>query len=81
VVFIDVNADTMVTNIDKQAYSIIKSSGVRVMPILSNANYKSSKGEFDGNTLHRILHNEKKRQNSLIALQKTLQTIILLGLT
>ena len=67
--FIDVNADTMVTNIDKQAYSIIKSSGVRVMPILSNANYKSSKGEFDGNTLHRILHDEKKKQkliNSIV---------------
>lgn len=67
--FIDLNDDKMVTNIYKQAYSIIQSSGVRVMPILSNANYKSSKREFDGSTLHRILYDEKKRQqliNSIV---------------
>jgi spore germination protein YaaH len=60
--FIDVDADTMVANIDKQAYSIIKASGVKIMPILSNANFKSLKREFDGNALHRILHSDVKKK-------------------
>lgn len=54
--FIDPTADTLFTNIDKQAYDLIKAAGVKVMPMLSNS-YHST---FNGAALHRILNNPKK---------------------
>src|SRR5258708_18337924 len=38
-IFIDPTADTVFTNIDARAWTIMKNSGVKIMPILSN-NYK-----------------------------------------
>ena len=35
--FIDPKADTLFTNIDKQAFDIINKSGIEVMPMLSNS--------------------------------------------
>lgn len=56
--FIDPNADTLFTGIekDKRAFDLIKASGVQVMPMLSNS-YNS---KFNGAALHRIFNDPKK---------------------
>jgi poly-beta-1,6 N-acetyl-D-glucosamine synthase len=54
--FIDPKADTLFTNIDKRAYDLIKASGVKVMPMLSN----SFNSTFNGDALHRILNSPQK---------------------
>ena len=59
--FIDPKADTLFTNIDKRAYELIKASGVKVMPMLSN----SFNATFNGDALHRIL-NSPQKTNRLI---------------
>jgi cellulose synthase/poly-beta-1,6-N-acetylglucosamine synthase-like glycosyltransferase/spore germination protein YaaH/peptidoglycan/xylan/chitin deacetylase (PgdA/CDA1 family) len=58
--FIDPKADTLITNIDNRALEIIKKSGVKVMPMLSNAILNT--GKFNGKALHRIFTNPKKKQ-------------------
>ena len=60
--FIDPTTDTIYTNIDQRAFDIIKASGVKVMPMLSNY-YKN---QFNGESLHRIL-NSKEKQDRLIS--------------
>ena len=59
--FIDPKADTLVTNIDSRALKIMKSSGVAIVPLLSN-NYN---GKFRGDLLHNIL-NSPALKNKLI---------------
>lgn len=59
--FIDGKADTLITNIDKKAYDIIKAAKVKVMPLLSN----NFNGKFSGDALHRIFTN-KAKQDKLI---------------
>ena len=54
--FVDPNADTLLVNIDKRAFDIIKESGVKVMPMLSN----SYNAQFNGAALHRILNSPAK---------------------
>ena len=66
--FIDPNADTLTTNIDKRALNIMKSSGVAIVPMLSN-NYK---GEFRGDILHKILTNPLKKTRLINDIEKVL---------
>jgi cellulose synthase/poly-beta-1,6-N-acetylglucosamine synthase-like glycosyltransferase/spore germination protein YaaH/peptidoglycan/xylan/chitin deacetylase (PgdA/CDA1 family) len=56
--FIDPKADTLFTAMDKdkRAFDLIKTSGVKVMPMLSN----SYNAQFNGAALHRILNSPKK---------------------
>lgn len=56
--FIDHNADTLFTKIDQQALDLIKASGVKVMPMLSN----SFNAQFNGAALHRVLNNPAKTE-------------------
>jgi cellulose synthase/poly-beta-1,6-N-acetylglucosamine synthase-like glycosyltransferase/spore germination protein YaaH/peptidoglycan/xylan/chitin deacetylase (PgdA/CDA1 family) len=56
--FVDPKADTLLVNIDKRAFDIIKESGVKVMPMLSN----SYNAQFNGAALHRILNSPAKSQ-------------------
>lgn len=67
--FLDPVGDTLYTTIDKRAFTLMKTAGVEIMPILSN-NYKQV---FRGETVHRILTNPLKKQrliNDLIRLLK-----------
>jgi cellulose synthase/poly-beta-1,6-N-acetylglucosamine synthase-like glycosyltransferase/spore germination protein YaaH/peptidoglycan/xylan/chitin deacetylase (PgdA/CDA1 family) len=61
--FIDPNADTLFSAMEKdtRAYDLIKASGVKVMPMLSNS-YNS---KFNGAALHRIF-NDPQKTNRLI---------------
>ena len=56
--FIDPKADTLIANIDKKGFDVIKAAKVKVMPLLSN-NYNNN---FTGDALHRILNSPLKRQ-------------------
>lgn len=56
--FVDPKADTLFSKMEKdtRAYDLVKASGVRVMPMLSN----SDNGKFNGAALHRIMNNPAK---------------------
>ena len=51
-IFIDPTADTIYTDIDSRAWGVMKKSGVKILPILSN-NYKEL---FRGDAVHRIIN-------------------------
>jgi len=55
--FINPNADTLYTEIDKKAHDIMSRAGIKVLPLLTN-NYD---GIFRGEAVHRIINNPKKR--------------------
>ncbi|BAV09933.1 Glycosyltransferase, catalytic subunit of cellulose synthase and poly-beta-1,6-N-acetylglucosamine synthase [Filimonas lacunae] len=55
--FLDANTDTLTVNIDVRAFSLIKKSGVKVMPMLTNF----CVDKFRGDVIHRILHDPAKK--------------------
>ena len=57
-IFIDPTADTVTTNIDPRAWAVMKKSGVKILPILSN-NYKEV---FRGDAVHRVINDPVKKQ-------------------
>src|SRR5579872_4602512 len=57
-IFIDPTADTVTTDIDPRAWAVMKKSGVKILPILSN-NYKEV---FRGDAVHRIINDPAKKQ-------------------
>lgn len=57
-IFIDPTADTLYTDIDNRAWTVMKNSGVKIMPILSN-NYKEV---FRGDAVHRIINDSVKKE-------------------
>jgi cellulose synthase/poly-beta-1,6-N-acetylglucosamine synthase-like glycosyltransferase/spore germination protein YaaH/peptidoglycan/xylan/chitin deacetylase (PgdA/CDA1 family) len=57
-IFIDPTADTVYTDIDPRAWEVMKRSGVKILPILSN-NYKEV---FRGDAVHRIINDPIKKQ-------------------
>ncbi len=66
--FIDPKADTLVTNIDSRALKIMKSSGVAIVPLLSN-NYN---GKFRGDLLHNILNSTALKNKLINDIEKVL---------
>ncbi len=59
--FLDPVGDSVYTNIDKRGFDVIKASGVKVMPMLTN----NVKGKFRGDIVHRII-NDSTKKNKLI---------------
>ena len=57
-IFIDPNADTVFTDIDPRAWGVMKRSGVKILPILSN-NFKEV---FRGDAVRRIIADPVKKQ-------------------
>ncbi len=67
--FINPNADTLFTDIDKKALAVMKASGIKIMPLLTN-NYQEN---FRGDVVKRILNDTAKKQrliNDIIKLLK-----------
>lgn len=65
--FLDAKADTLKTNIDKRGFDIIKASGVKVIPMLTN----NINEKWRGDVVHRIINDPAKRErliNDLIKL-------------
>jgi cellulose synthase/poly-beta-1,6-N-acetylglucosamine synthase-like glycosyltransferase/spore germination protein YaaH/peptidoglycan/xylan/chitin deacetylase (PgdA/CDA1 family) len=65
--FLDPNgADTVVTQIDNDAYNLMKSQpGVKVLPMLSNVDIAKHNGDFDGKILSAVLLDPVKRERLL----------------
>lgn len=68
-IFIDPTADTVFTNIDSRAWTVMKNSGVKIMPILSN-NYKEV---FRGDAVHRIINDPAKKERLINDVIKILE--------
>src|ERR1700743_3657530 len=68
-IFIDPTADTVTTNIDPRAWGVMKKSGVKILPILSN-NYKEV---FRGDAVHRIINDPAKKQRLIDDVIKILE--------
>ncbi len=74
--FIDPKADTLIVNIDKQAFDIIKSARVKMMPILSN----SYNTVLTGDALMRIINNPAKKERLIGDLLKQLNRFKFIGI-
>jgi len=68
-IFIDPTGDSVFTTIDDRAWKVMKNSGVKIMPILSN-NYKEV---FRGDGVHRIINDPKKKQRLIDDVIKILE--------
>lgn len=60
--FIDPKADTMMVQIDENALRVMQQARVKVIPLINNINDNIGVGAFDGDMVHRILHNPSKRE-------------------
>lgn len=68
-IFIDPNADTVFTDIDPRAWNVMKKSGVKILPILSN-NFKEV---FRGDAVHRIINDPAKKERLINDVTRILQ--------
>jgi cellulose synthase/poly-beta-1,6-N-acetylglucosamine synthase-like glycosyltransferase/spore germination protein YaaH/peptidoglycan/xylan/chitin deacetylase (PgdA/CDA1 family) len=71
--FIDPKTDLLRTEIDTAAWKIMKKAGVKIVPLLNNVNSSIGVGEFDGNLIHRILHDKVKRERLINDIVKKLK--------
>ena len=79
--FIDPIADTLKTNIDNDAYKLMKQHpGVKIVPILSNVNTTKQDGDFDGKLLSTVLADPGKRKRLLDDIQKNILLYDLQGI-
>jgi peptidoglycan-N-acetylglucosamine deacetylase len=68
-IFLDSNTDNLYTKIDPQAYDLMRRSGVKIVPELTN-----NIGEiFRGDVVHRIINDPKKRERLIDDLIGVLQ--------
>ncbi|MFT3979361.1 MAG: glycosyltransferase [Ferruginibacter sp.] len=70
--FIDPKTDTLRTDIDTSALAVMKTANVKIIPLINNINDQKGEGFFDGDILHRILHNDKKKQRLIADIEKNL---------
>jgi len=68
-IFVDPTADTVTTDIDPRAWAVMKRSGVKILPILSN-NYKEV---FRGDAVRRIIADPVKKQRLITDVIKILE--------
>jgi len=74
--FIDRRGDTLITNIDKPAYDIIKAAKVKVMPMLSNSYRDTSTLE----SFQRIIKDKNKRERFIKDLQAQIKRFKFAGI-
>lgn len=67
--FIDPKGDTLKTQMDDRALFLVKMSGVRVVPVLSNFYHDN----FNGESIHRIMTTPAKRERLIADLIRTLK--------
>lgn len=78
--FIDPKTDLLRTEIDTAALKVMKKSHVKIIPIINNINESLGEGEFDGNLIHRILHDKTKRERLIDDIVKNLKKYELQGI-
>lgn len=79
--FIDPKTDLLRTDIDTVALKVMKKSHVKILPIINNINAAlGQEGEFDGDLIHRILHDDTKRKRLIDDIVKNLKKYELQGI-
>ncbi|MEP6930223.1 MAG: glycosyl hydrolase family 18 protein, partial [Flavobacterium sp.] len=71
--FIDPKTDLLQTEIDTAALKVMKKAKVKIVPLINNINESLGEGEFDGDLIHRILHDKTKKERLINDLVKTLK--------
>lgn len=77
--FIDPATDTLQPDIDTAALSVMQHANVKIVPLINNINPKKGEGTFDGNILHRILHNPQKKERLIADILKYIHQYHLQG--
>ena len=70
--FIDPKTDLLRTEIDTAALKVMKKRKVKILPLINNINESVGEGEFDGDLIHRILHDKNKRERLINDIAKVL---------
>nr|WP_315244187.1 polysaccharide deacetylase family protein [uncultured Flavobacterium sp.] len=70
--FIDPKTDLLRTEIDTAALKVMKKGNVKILPLINNINESLGEGEFDGDLIHRILHDNIKRERLINDIAKVL---------
>ncbi|KIO53496.1 polysaccharide deacetylase family protein [Flavobacterium hibernum] len=79
--FIDPKTDLLRTEIDTAALKVMKKSRVKIVPLINNINQSIGKeGDFDGDLIHRILHDKTKRERLISDIIKNLKKYDLQGI-
>lgn len=78
--FIDPSSDTLRPDIDTNALQLMKKNHVQIIPLINNINEQKGEGEFDGNIIHRILHNKQKKERLIGDIVKYLKQYQLQGI-
>ncbi len=78
--FIDPVADTLIANIDKEAWNLMKMQGIRILPMLNNVNLRKHDGTFDPAILDAVLNNPVKREKLLNDIVNKLEQDTLQGI-
>lgn len=79
--FIDPKTDLLRINIDTVALKVMKKSKIKIVPLINNINASLGReGEFDGDLIHRILHDTKKRERLINDIVKNLKKYGLQGI-
>jgi poly-beta-1,6 N-acetyl-D-glucosamine synthase len=78
--FIDAATDTLRPDIDMNALQLMKKNNVSIVPLINNINEKKGTGEFDGNIIHRILHDPAKKERLINDIVKYLKQYQLQGI-
>jgi poly-beta-1,6 N-acetyl-D-glucosamine synthase len=79
--FIDPKTDLLRTDIDTIALKVMKKSRVKIVPLINNINQSLGKeGDFDGDLIHRILHDKTKRERLINDIVKNLKKYNLQGI-
>jgi cellulose synthase/poly-beta-1,6-N-acetylglucosamine synthase-like glycosyltransferase/spore germination protein YaaH/peptidoglycan/xylan/chitin deacetylase (PgdA/CDA1 family) len=77
--FINPVADTLQVNVDATAYTIMKQHHVKILPIINNINL-NNQGQFDGAILHRIMHDNAKKERLINDIIKYIEQYKLQGI-
>jgi len=79
--FIDPKTDLLRTEIDTAALKVMKKSRVKIVPLINNINQSiGQEGDFDGDLIHRILHDKTKRERLISDIIKNLKKYDLQGI-
>ena len=78
--FLDPKTDLLRVEIDTAALKIMKKAGIKIVPLINNINESKGEGEFDGDMIHRILHDNAKRERLINDIVKNLKKYNLKGI-
>ncbi|WP_343616328.1 polysaccharide deacetylase family protein [Flavobacterium sp.] len=78
--FIDPKTDLLKTEIDTAALKVMKKAKVKIVPLINNINESLGEGDFDGDLIHRILHDKSKKERLINDIVKALDQYKLQGI-